>query len=204
VIDFARAFSLGYDPGERVGGTRSMKILSVAITLALLTCALGLEAQTVSKGPTVNAEYDRNKDFEVFKSYDWMKSQEPAPSMANHIRLTRAIQKEMEDLGISADTANPSLRILYRVSTRKRVEATGSQKRETSWDPTNITTGFTFGKGSSQDVGTLVIELYDAATNALVWKCTTTQALGTPDKAEKIINEAVKRAFTKYPTRDKK
>jgi hypothetical protein len=181
-----------------------MKNYRISIILVLLICALGLEAQTISQGPTVNAEYDRNRDFEVFTSYDWMKSQKPAPSMANHIRFTRAIQKEMEDLGISIDTAKPSLRILYRVSTKRRVEAASSQKRETSFDPTNITTDFVFGKGSSQNIGTLIIELYDGATNALVWKGTTTQALGTPDKAEKIINEAVERVFTKYPTREQK
>mgnify|MGYP001140576116 CR=1 FL=1 len=86
------------------------------------------------------------------------------------------------------------------------MEAEGSQQRATASDPsnTNITTGFVFGKGTSENIGTLTIELYDAETNMLVWKCTTTQAIGTPDKAEKTINEAVKRVFTKYPTKEDK
>jgi hypothetical protein len=176
----------------------------ISILLVLLVSTLGVEAQTISQGPTVNAEYDRNRDFGVYTTYDWMKSQKPAPNMANHVRLTRAIQKEMEDLGFSIDTAKPSLRVLYRVSTKRKVEAASSQKRGTRFDPTNITTDFVFGTGTSQNVGTLIIELYDGATNALVWKGTTTQTLGTPDKAEKIITEAVKRVFTKYPAREEK
>jgi hypothetical protein len=182
-----------------------MKRYGISMVLILLASALGL-AQVISRGPTASAEYDRNRDFSVFTTYDWMKSQKPAPNMANHIRFTRAVQKEMDDLGFRIDTGKPSLRVLYRVSTRRRVEAAGSQQRATASDPTNtnITTGFVFGKGTSENIGTLIIELYDAETNMLVWKCTTTQAITTPDKAEKIINEAVERAFTKYPTKEQK
>jgi hypothetical protein len=170
----------------------------LCLALAMLHTALGLEAQVVTQKPTVKVEYDRQRDFSLFTTYDWMKTQKPADNMANHVRITRAIQKELEALDLSPDVTKPGVRIQYRVETRKKIEAASTQK-ESVWDRTNLTTDFIFER---QNLGTLTIEMFDAETNALVWRASTTQKLGTPDKAEKIINEAVKRLFTKYPKKE--
>ena len=173
------------------------------VYLSLMLLALGVQAQVISTGPKVNVEYDRGKDFSDFKAYEWMSSQKPADNMANHIRFTRAIQKEMEDAGFRVDTKRPDVRVLYTVSTSSKVEAAASQTRSAYYDPTNLVTDFVFASGSKQQFGTLTVELFDARTNVLAWRASTTQELGTPDKAQRIINDAVKRVFTKYPTKEK-
>jgi hypothetical protein len=165
--------------------------------------AIETQAQVISTGPKVNAEYDHKKDFSGYKSYEWMTSQKPADNMANHIRFTRAIQKEMEDIGYRVDTKRPDVRILYTVGTSSKVEAASSQTRS-AFDDTNLVTDFVFATGSKRQYGTLTVELFDAQTNARIWRASTTQELGSPDKAQRIINEAVKRVFTKYPTREQK
>jgi hypothetical protein len=167
-----------------------------------MLAAPGVQAQVISTGPKVDAEYDRDKDFSGYKAYEWMTSQKPADNMANHIRFTRAIQKELEDLGYRVDTKLPDVRILYKVGTSSKVEAASSQTRS-AFDDANLVTDFVFATGSKRQYGTLTVELFDARTNVLIWRASTTQELGTPDKAQRIINSAVKRVFTKYPTRDK-
>lgn len=173
------------------------------VCLPLMLVALGVHAQVISTGPKVDVEYDRGKDFSDYKAYEWMTSQKPADNMANHIRFTRAIQKEMEDIGYRVDTKRPDVRILYTVGTSSKVEAASSQTRS-AFDDANLVTDFVFATGSKRQYGTLKIELFDARTNALIWRASTTQELGSPDKAQKIINDAVKRVFTKYPTRENK
>ena len=175
----------------------SVRLLSI---LVLLLAALGLEAQVITTAPKVKAEYDREEDFSRYQAYDWISSQKPADNAANHIRLTRAIKKEMDDLGFRIDTAKPDVRILYRVYTSSKVFATSSQT-PSAFDSSNLRTDFVFSKGSKKQYGTLIIELFNADTNVRIWRGTTSQELRTPDNAEKIINEAVKRVFTAYPAR---
>jgi len=172
------------------------------VTLSLMLLALGVQAQVISTGPTVNAEYDREKEFSEYRAYEWMSSQKPADNMANHIRFTRAIQKEMEDVGYRVDTKMPDVRVLYTVGTSSKVDAAATQTRSAFYDPTDVVTDFVFASGSKKQFGTLTVELFDARTNALVWRASTTQELGTPDKAQRIITNAVKTVFTKYPTKE--
>ncbi len=172
------------------------------VTLSLMLLALGLRAQVISTGPKVDVEYDRDKDFSEYGAYEWMSSQKPADNMANHIRFTRAIQKEMEDVGYRVDTKRPDVRVLYTVATSSKVRAAASQTRSTYYDPTDLVTDFVFASGSKKQYGTLTVELFDARTNTLVWRASTTQELGTPDKAQRIIDNAVKTVFSKYPTKE--
>jgi hypothetical protein len=179
-----------------------MKVRTLGVVTTLLF-ASGASAQVISTGPKVDVEYDRGKDFTDYKSYAWMQSQKPADNLANHVRFTRAIQKEMEGVGFRVDTVKPDVRIQYHVRTGSKVQATGNQ-RQSTFDQTNLQTDFVFASGSRQQYGTLVMEMFDASTNVLLWRATTTEQLSTPDKAEKTINDVVKRAFTRYPTREKK
>jgi hypothetical protein len=179
----------------------SMKFCTLGVVTALLL-SWGASAQVISTGPKVDVEYDRGKDFSDYKSYAWMESQKPADNLANHVRFTRAIQREMEDAGFRVDTVKPDVRIQYKVRTGSKIQAAGNQ-RQSTFDQTNLQTDFVFASGSRQQYGTLVLEMFDTATNILLWRATTTEPLSTPDKAEKLINDVVRRAFTRYPTREK-
>ena len=179
-----------------------MKVCILAVIASLLL-AWEASAQVISTGPKVDVEYDRGKNFSDYKSYAWMESQKPADNLANHVRFTRAIQKEMEKAGFRVDTVKPDVRVQYQVRTGSKVEAAGNQ-RQSTFDQTNLQTDFVFASGSRQQYGTLTLEMFDAATNILLWRATTTEQLSTPDKAEKTINEVVQRAFTRYPTKEKK
>ncbi len=178
----------------------SLRFSAVAVTLLLFVSTV--EAQIIKQEPAVHVQHDRTVDFSLIQSYDWSKAQKPADNMANHIRITTAIQKELEERGFEVDTVRPRARILYRVHTRTKVEATSSQ-RQTGIDPTDLRTDFMFSRGGKTNQGTLTLEMQDGDTNAVIWRASITQPLGTPDQAEKIINQAVKRIFTKYPVKEK-
>ncbi len=178
----------------------SLRLSSVVLTVLLSVVAV--EAQVIKQGPTVEVEHDRSVDFTLIRSYDWAKAQKPADNMANHIRITRAIQKELEERGVEIDTVRPHVRILYRVQTSSKIQAQSSQ-RQTGIDPTDIRTDFMFSRGDKTNLGTLILEMFDGRSNKVIWRASTTQQLGTPDQAEKIINEVVVRVFTKYPVEKK-
>lgn len=173
-----------------------MNRLLVTTPLALLLSVVGLTAQISSKDVEITVEYDRQRDFSQYKTYHWMESVKPVENAANHIRLTRAIEEGMEKAGYTTDTDKPDVRILYQVATKKKIGATSSQKAS-SWDPTNLRTEIDFVR---YEEGTLRIEIYDAQTNGRLWRATGTQVLGTPDRAEEMIREAVERLFEKYPS----
>ena len=46
----------------------------------------------------------------------------------------------------------------------------------------------------------LSIEIVEADSNFLLWQAKGTYAVGTPDRSEKQINDAVGDLFSKYPT----
>ncbi|MFQ5789056.1 MAG: DUF4136 domain-containing protein [Acidobacteriota bacterium] len=117
-------------------------------------------------------------------------------NMADHIRITRAIEKKMKQLGFTTRKANPDVRIRYRLETKKKVESRSTQ-RKSVWDLTDVETNILIERYRE---AVLTLEMFDAATNVVVWHVRCTHLLAPPDKAEKSINEAVERLFDKYPT----
>ncbi len=174
-----------------------MNVLWICLVSTVFSTTVVAGASLSVQDPTVTVEYNRKSDFSRFSTYHWMESQKPLKNLANHIRITRALQNEMKELGFTIDTAKPQLRVLYRLETKKKLDTT-SRQRQSTWDPTNIKTEVDFGR---KELGTLTIELYDAETNVRLWRASVTEILGTPDKAEKQINRVVGRLFEKYPSR---
>lgn len=160
--------------------------------------AASVSAQILSEKPEARVEYDPRRDFSQYDTYSWMREQKPLENLAEHVRVVRAIEREMKDLGFELDTVKPDARILFRLHVRDAVGARATQ-RPSVWDPANRRTDITLQR---QREGTFTLEMFDGETNALIWKGEITQELGTPDKAEEQINEIVSRVFEKYPTRN--
>lgn len=169
--------------------------LGVLIFLSLLLSSFGLLAQTPTRKPTLEVEYDRERDFSKYESYAWSKSQEPATRGADHIRVVKAVAEKMEERGFHIDTMRPSVWIRYRLEKRSKVQSSSAQK-ESVWDPTDLETRVRVERYKE---GSLSLEIVDAATNIILWRAQCTHIQGTPDKAEQEINETVARLFTEYP-----
>jgi len=169
-------------------------MLNAVLALVLHFLAASLAVQS----PTVEVEFDRNRDFTEYHTYAWSSSQLPADSTADHVRITKAIADKLEEAGLSPKTSGPDVRIRYRLeSENKKLHADGTQRRS-PWDPTDVETNVRLGDHKEM---LLIVEMFDAKTDALVWRAQCSHLKPSPDLAAKSIRETVERLFEKYPTK---
>ncbi len=162
-----------------------------------------LLAGTAQAGKPV-VDYDSEFDFENCKTMGWGAETTPAKSALDQQRIEAAVRNELRAAGLT-EAESPDLTVVTHV----RVEQVSEPKARvgigvgggTSWG--GIGVGTSKGVGTSTtEVTTLVIELRDARSGAVVWEAQTTDALtGDPQTAERDISRAVAKAFKKYPGR---
>jgi hypothetical protein len=138
---------------------------------------------------------EAKRDLSRYTSYNWSKDQVAVVNLANHIRLVNAIQKQLKEQGYRIDTVKPDVVIQYKAERHTGVHTQSTQKPST-WDPTDMKVQVEL---SREEQVTLEILLVEAESGFLLWEAKGTYPLGTPDKAEKLINEAVSGLFSEYP-----
>jgi hypothetical protein len=146
----------------------------------------------------VEVEFDHAADFSTYKSFAWAPFQDPAPNPANHVRLTRAVERELQAKGlakVSPDQASVFVRYQGRLD--KKIKST-SEQTASPWQPSNMRTVVNFDL-SKVKVGTLILELWDARTKDLVWQARESIPEPSPDRMEDAINKTVKHLVEQYP-----
>ncbi|HEY7819020.1 MAG TPA: DUF4136 domain-containing protein, partial [Vicinamibacteria bacterium] len=139
-------------------------------------------------------------DLSRYSTYNWSKDQTAVVNLANHIRLVNAIQRQMKELGYRIDTVKPQAIIQYKADRHTGVHTSSSQKPST-WDPTDMKVQVELNR---EEQVSLEILLVDAESGFLLWQAKGNYPLGTPDRAEKLINEAVNGLFAEYPKPEKR
>ena len=164
----------------------------LALGMHFLVGALAVQS------PTVEVEFDRDRDFTEYHTYAWSSSQVPADSTADHVRITMAIADKLEEIGLSPKTSGPDVRIRYRLERENKKLHVGGTQRKSPWDPTDVETTVRLGDHKEM---LLIVEMLDAKTDALVWRAQCSHRKPSPDLAAKSIRETVERLFEKYPTK---
>jgi hypothetical protein len=164
--------------------------------VVLFGSALG-QAQVTPSSPLAKFDFDpaQKTNLSRYKTYAWNKNQVPVEKLANHLRLINAVQKEMKELGYRIDTIKPDVYVQYRAERRTEVQTRSTQK-PSNWDPTDLRVQIDLGK---EELVSLSIELVEAESHFLLWQAKGSYPLGTPDKAERLINGAVADLFSRYP-----
>jgi hypothetical protein len=134
-------------------------------------------------------------DLSRYSTYNWSKDQMAVVNLANHIRLVNAIQRQMKELGYRIDTVKPQTILQYKAERHTEVHTSSSQKPST-WDPTDMKVQVELNR---EEQVSLEILLVDAESGFLLWRAKGSYPLGTPDRAERLINEAVNGLFAEYP-----
>jgi hypothetical protein len=171
-----------------------MRIATFATCVWLtLLSAIGL-AQSVSY------DYDRAAKFSTYKTYAWTHGTELTDEL-NHARIVRAIDAALVPKGLVQveRTANPDVLVAYHASFEKNLEITGSAQ---GLGPFGL--GDRFGSARVQPVliGTLVVDISDARTSAIVWRSLASSDIRPTDKPEsrdKKIAKATEKMFKNYP-----
>ncbi|MDX2474055.1 MAG: DUF4136 domain-containing protein [Candidatus Krumholzibacteria bacterium] len=157
---------------------------------------------------SVTYDYDNNVTWEGLKTYAWLAStnemsENPAKdSMSGGLldkRIRAAVDWEMEQRGIKTGD-DPDLLIKYYLGAEQKVQVTDWGYRYSD---------YYWGYGGRQiDVyqftqGTLVIDIIDAKTKALIWRGTATDTVDegqrSPEETEARVNDVVNKILANFP-----
>ena len=167
----------------------------LAIALCFWLASAAGQSQPTPAPKRIDPTQAAKPDLSRYSSYHWSKDQVAVVNLANHIRLVNAIQKQMKEHGYRIDTVKPDVLIQYKAELHTGVQAQSTQK-PSPWDPTDLKVQVEL---SREEQVSLSITLVEAESGFLLWQAKGTYPLGTPDKAEKLIHEAVEGLFAQYP-----
>jgi hypothetical protein len=169
--------------------------------LTYLTSACLTLLATTALAQSVTYDYDRTAKFSSYRTYAWTRGTELTDEL-NHARVVRAIDATLVAKGLAPvePSANPDVLVAYHTSFEKNLEISGSTH---GWGP--------FGLGGDRTgsarvepivVGTLVVDISDARTKAIVWRSLASSDIRPTDKPEtrdKKIAKATEKMFKSYP-----
>jgi Domain of unknown function (DUF4136) len=157
---------------------------------------LALLVPVAATAQTVKVDYDAKVDFSRYKTFAWSEAQQHAKNPANHIRITRATERELEAKGLQKAESGPAdLRVRYYSKIEKKLKSSSRQESGT-WQPNDLRTVVDV---SRVDQGTLILELSDGESRAVVWRGTAVGVAPRPDLVAEVIDASVKKIVAAYP-----
>jgi hypothetical protein len=141
-------------------------------------------------------DFDKDAPFAKYKTYAWLESPARAENLANHIRITRAVEKELSGKGLALDTSGrPDVFVRYIAKIETKVRGS-SRKAGSPWEPTDLRTIVDIERVKQ---GTLIIEMLDGETRDVVWRAVGSDAVARVDLIEDQINTSVATMLAQYP-----
>jgi hypothetical protein len=172
------------------------KILGITAVLAVL--AIPATAQKVT------IDYAHDFDFDSLETFQYVETAETSAGnqmMAD--RVTSMIVKELEEGGLQQVDSDPDLYVTYHYTS----------KENTTFNTTNFGYGGTWGgyygwgggmgssttTASTYEVGTLIIDAYDAAEKKMIWRGTGTVTVKSkPEKQIKQVDNILSKLGNKW------
>jgi hypothetical protein len=159
---------------------------------AMIVCG----ASTVAVGQQVSVNYNHNQSFSSFHTYAW------GSSNANQIQNSILAQVAQQDI----DTAMQGKGFTKVEESQKPdlvLTANGGMKQQTSYSAWGMR-GIGGGMGGitpQQNVeGTLIVDLYNASTQSLVWRGIAQNTLSNNgNKNQQMVGNAVTKMFKQWP-----
>jgi hypothetical protein len=153
----------------------------------------------------VQHDYDKHVDFTNLKTYDWM----PIPEKANINplsveRVKKAVNAELHVKGLTMTSNNPDFFIAEHLGKKDKVKVTnwgygyGLGDRYGGgeyWGPRGVDT-------YQYEEGSLILDFVDAKSKKMIWRGVAKAQIddtNTPEKSEKLINEAVQEILKNFP-----
>jgi hypothetical protein len=174
------------------------------ILLAVMIIAFAAGCSTLS----VNTDYSVDSDFSQFRTFQYQNSDNDveASSPLVHERIVNAIRQGMTGSGLQEVDSDPDVYVTYHGSATNQLRFDTTYMTMTNWHRPGWHSGMGVTSASTRTTtiteGTLVIDIWDASTNSLVWRAIATDTLSrNPERNTASINRAVERAFRNFPPR---
>jgi hypothetical protein len=160
---------------------------------------------TIALAQSVTYDYDRAANFSNYKTYAWTRGTDLADGL-NHARVVRAVEAVLMAKGLARAEpgGNPDVLVAYHASFDRNLEISGSAH---GLGPLGLGTD-RWGAARVQPVlvGTLVVDISDVRTKAIVWRSLASSDIrptDTPESREKKIVKATEKMFRNYPSEAK-
>ena len=148
----------------------------------------------------VRYDYDKQADFENLKTYDWMTVPEKANiNSLNVERVKKAVSAELQAKGLMMTSNNPDFLIAEHLGRKDKVQIT-------NWGYGYGPHGGYRGAGGistyEYEEGSLILDFVDAKSKKMIWRGVAKADINnvdTPEKKEKLINEAVHEILKNFP-----
>ncbi|GAA5072508.1 DUF4136 domain-containing protein [Lysobacter panacisoli] len=170
----------------------------------LLLLAL-LVPVAASAAPKVTVDRDPAANFSAYKTYYWaLKPQGGSPLVDQRIvdnvdaqlRAKGWTLAEQGDVAVAAHVSTSQKQTLDTFYTGTPMGGWGWR----GWGGMGMGMGTATTSVHNYEVGTLVIDMFDAKTQKAVWRGTATETVSSnPDKVDKAVDQAVTRMFAKFP-----
>lgn len=166
------------------------------IKLALCLMIVGL-AVAVAAGQTVSVNYNQSQSFSQFHTYAW------GSNNANQVQNSILAQVAIQDIDAALQSKG-----FQKVDESQKpdllVTASGGMKEQTSYTAMGMR-GWGGGMASitpeQNVIGTMIVDLYDAKNQSLVWRGIAQNTLNTNgNKNQQLVQKAVTKMFKKWPT----
>jgi hypothetical protein len=176
-----------------------MKVLQhfTIIVFAAIMCSAAF-AQDVQR------DYDKKANFSQYKTYQWGKIQTTNPLWQP--RIMDAVDKDLPSKGMQKVQSGGDVVLTAVGATHTEQEyqtfysGLGPRWHWRGFGPEDATTTV-----YSYKVGTLVVDMYDAKSNQLIWRSTASDTLSDkPEKNEKKLEKSVDKMLDKFPPEEKK
>jgi hypothetical protein len=174
---------------------------------ALSLVALGL--LTGCSSLRVNTDFAEGTNFAKFKTFQYKESTNTVATSSplSHQRIVAAIKRGMTTSGMTEVEENPDVHVTYYGSSDQDTHFHTTYSGVNTWSGTGRnSTRMGFGVTSSTTRpttvtrGTLIIDIWDASENAMLWRSVATSTLSSsPERNAKTINSAVEKAFESFP-----
>ena len=179
-----------------------------------LTTVLMLVA-AVAYGQDVSYNFDQQADFTKYKTYKWVQvkdAEQVDPLTAQQI--TAAFEKQLALKGLTkveGDAADLLVAYQVAISSEKQINTMDTGMYGAGWGPRYY--GGYYGGGMSTTttstiyVGSVALDMYDAAGKNLVWRSIASKQIDTkanPEKRQKNLNKGAEKMLKNYPPKPKK
>ena len=168
------------------------------IRKAILTSFVVIAVAVASVAQRVKTDYDRDANFGKYKTFSFEKIQTKNPLLVDRIKA--AVSSTLTAKGMSQVDSGGDISIVA-------VEMTNTQQRlDTFYNGFGggWRWGGRFGDATTTtetyQVGTLVVDMFDAKTKELLWRGSASNTLSNKSKNNiKSLDKGVQKMFKKYP-----
>jgi hypothetical protein len=152
----------------------------------------------------VQHDYDKQVDFANLKTYDWMQVPEKAGIDSLSVqRVKNAVNAELKAKGLMMTSDNPDFLIAEHLGKKDKVQVTDWGY---GYGPHGGYWGGYWGPGGvstyEYEEGSLILDFVDAKAKKMIWRGVAKAEINsanTPEKKEKLINEAVNEILKNFP-----